>query len=51
MASRDGEVRDAVAQLDGILEQLRRNVDALNAILTGPPPGGGGEANERLVGP
>ncbi len=49
MASRDAEIRAVVSQLDEILAALRTNVDELSGILT--RPGGGGEANERLVQP
>lgn len=48
MASRNSEVRQVVSQLDGILGLLRENIDALNGILTVPPPGDA-EADERLV--
>ena len=36
--SKDEEVRTVVAELDGLLAQLRTNVVALNAILEPPPP-------------
>lgn len=49
MASRDAEIRQVVSQLDGILGQLRENVDQLNGILTSPPDDG--ESTERLVAP
>lgn len=38
VASRDQEIRDVVTELDGLLDQLRANVTALNAILA-PPAG------------
>jgi hypothetical protein len=44
--SRDSEVRDAAAQLEGLLDALRENVAALNAILT-PPPGPAREETAR----
>jgi len=44
VASRDQEIREVVAELDGLLGQLRANVEALSAILVPPngnpaPPG------------
>ena len=33
MPSKDDEIRNVTAELDGLLDQLRSNVDALNAIL------------------
>ena len=50
MSSKDEEIRRVAAELDGLLDQLRGNVDALNEILTRPAPDSG-EANERLVAP
>ena len=46
--SKDEEIARVAAQLDGLLDQLRGNVDALNEILTRPAPG---ETDERLVSP
>jgi hypothetical protein len=46
--SKDSDVAAVVARLDELLDKLRGNVNALNAILI-PPSSGGGEANERLV--
>lgn len=48
--SKDEEIRQVAVQLDGLLDQLRDNVDALNTIL-GRPPAGGNESDERLVAP
>ena len=50
MASKDGEIRAVVSQLDTLLGRLRANVTALEAILTRPAPESG-EADERLVAP
>jgi hypothetical protein len=33
VASREAEVRQVVAELDGLLDELRSNVSALSAIL------------------
>ena len=44
--SKDQEIAQVTAQLDGLLDKLRDNVDALNEILIRPAPG---EADERLV--
>lgn len=44
--SKDEEIMRVAMQLDGLLDQLRGNVDALNEILTRPEPG---ESDERLV--
>lgn len=42
MASRDSEIRDVIARLDDLLDDLAANVEALTAILdpdgTAPPP-------------
>ena len=46
--SKDEEIMRLAEQLDGLLDQLRGNVDALNEILTRPAPG---EASERLMTP
>lgn len=48
--SKDEEIARVAAQLDGLLDQLRDSVDALNGILTRPAPDGG-DAQERLVAP
>ena len=48
--SKDEEIARVAAQLGGLLDQLRDNVDALNEILTRPAPGSG-ETDERLVSP
>lgn len=40
MSGKDQEIRDVVAALDGLLDALRQNVGALNAILVpNDPPG------------
>jgi hypothetical protein len=49
--SRDKDIRDVAAQLEGLLDDLRGNVAALNSILTRPDPPANGEADERLVAP
>lgn len=49
--SKDSDVAKVTAQLDELLDDLRANVDALNAILTRPVPPGGGEQDERLAAP
>ena len=36
MAAKDREVAAVVGELDGLLDQLRDNVNALNAILVPP---------------
>jgi hypothetical protein len=36
VASKDQEVASVVAELDSLLDQLRANVDELNAILVPP---------------
>ena len=36
VASKDQEITSVVSELDGLLDQLRANVDALNAILVPP---------------
>jgi hypothetical protein len=48
--TKDEEIRQVAVRLDGLLDALRDNVDALNEILAqaGPP---GSEADERLVTP
>lgn len=38
MPSRDAEIRKVVADADALMDQLRANVDALQAILLPPPP-------------
>ena len=48
--TKDREIAEVAARLGGLLDQLRDSVDALNEILTRPPPGSG-EADERLVAP
>ena len=45
--SKDSEVAAVTRELDGLLDRLRENVDALHGILTRPAPPG--EADERLV--
>lgn len=45
--SRDDEIKAVAGQIDGLLDRLQNNVDALNEILARPAPGG--EADERLV--
>ena len=47
--SKDSDVAKVAAQLDALLDGLRANVTALNAILTRPVPPESGEAEERLV--
>lgn len=49
--SKNDEVAKVAAQLDGLLDQLRDNVAAMNEILSRPSAPGGGEADERLVAP
>jgi hypothetical protein len=49
--SKTDEIAKVTAQLDGLLDQLRDNVAAMNEILSRPPAPGGGEADERLVVP
>lgn len=49
--SKNDEVAKVAAQLDGLLDQLRDNVAAMNEILSRPASPGGGEADERLVAP
>lgn len=44
--NRDEEVRDVVATIDGLLDALRSNVDALNAILT--PPASDGQSGQEV---
>ena len=46
--SKDDEIREVARQLDGLLDKLRDNVDALQEILARPAPG---ETDERLVAP
>jgi hypothetical protein len=36
--SKDAEIRKVVADADALMDQLRANVDALQAILLTPPP-------------
>jgi hypothetical protein len=50
VSAKDAEIARVAAELDGLLDCLRANVDALNAILTRPAEPGG-EADERLVFP
>jgi hypothetical protein len=47
--NKDEEIRQVAARLDELLDGLRDNVGALNAILTRPVPPASGEADERLV--
>ena len=50
--NKDQEIRQVAAELDGLLDTLRDNVTALNAILTRPaPPPDSGDERERLVAP
>ncbi len=49
--NKDEEIGRVTAQLDALLDKLRDNVDALNAILTTEPPPPGGVDDERLVKP
>ena len=51
MSAKDAEIAKVAAELDALLDELRDNVDALNAILTGPASPGSGGADERLVSP
>ena len=52
MNSKDQEIRQVAAELDDLLDSLRDNVTALNAILTRPaPPPDGDDEQERLVAP
>ena len=51
MTTKDEEITQVTEQLDGLLDKLRANVEALNEILTRPapngtPPDGGGERRE-----
>lgn len=43
MTGKAEEIRAVVAELDGLLDALRENAAALNAILV--PPGGNGDAS------
>ena len=38
MASKDAQIRKVVADADAIMDRLRANVNALQAILPTPPP-------------
>jgi hypothetical protein len=49
--SRDKDVRDVAAELEALLDDLRDNVAALNAILTRPAPPGTEETDEKMVTP
>jgi ABC-type transporter Mla subunit MlaD len=49
--TKDDEIRTVAAQLDRLLDKLRDNVDALNAILTQAAPAACGEGDERLALP
>jgi hypothetical protein len=51
MSRKDDEVAAVARQLDGLLDALRANVDALSEILTRPAPPEGGGADERLAVP
>lgn len=51
MSAKDDEITAVTQQLDGLLDKLRDNVDALREILTRPAPPGDGENDERLVAP
>ena len=51
MTARDDEVAAIARKLDGLLDALTVNVDALTEILTRPVPPDSGEADERLVAP
>jgi hypothetical protein len=46
--TKDEEIVRMAVQLDGLLDSLRANVDALNEILT-RPASGDGEGDGRLV--
>ena len=49
-SSKDQEIRDVIAQLDGLLGALRENVEALNAILA-PPDGTATPPGKELSSP
>jgi hypothetical protein len=47
--SKDKQIRDVCSHLESLLDQLRANVDALNAILTPPAPPTGNHGQEVPV--
>ena len=47
--TKDEEIRQVAVQLDGLLDKLRGNVEAITAILERAAPPETGEDNERLV--
>jgi len=49
VSGKDDEITAVARQLDGLLDKLQDNVEALREILTRPAPPGAGEADERLV--
>jgi hypothetical protein len=46
--TKDEEIRAVTAELNGLLDQLDRNVKALNAILVPSPPNSGPQEKEPV---
>lgn len=49
MSAKDEEIRSVVTELDGLLDALRANVDALSAILVPPAANGHSDGQEVPV--
>lgn len=48
-SSKDDEIRKVVTEADALMDQLRANVDALQAILLTPPPPDPDAAGKELT--